>query len=184
MNYHFEYDYSYADTLSWGLEIRDIMLPQRQKTNLIFMALAIQFLLWLPLYFWLSGAEFSLVSTAAILFCGIIVTSHIYTAFIEPVLVRVFEGKASHTDLEKFTCKATVSDEGIQFQNRSNMTHYTWDAFHSMHDTEKNIIFIGDTLHAVIPAKCFSHFLEKDAFVRACEKRMPAYLSDGPEAFD
>ena len=184
MFYSLEYDYTYADSLSWGLEIRDIMLPQRQKIGLAFSALGIQFLIWFSVYFWLERAYLSIIASAAILFCAIIAIGHFYMAVIEPVLVRLYEGKAAHTDAEKFTCKAEISESGIKFKNRNNETQYTWDAFHSIHDTEKNIIFIGDTLHAVIPAHCFSHFLEKDAFVRECEKRIPAYLSDGPEAFD
>jgi hypothetical protein len=184
MYYSFEYDYTYADSLSWGLEIRDIMLPQRQKAGLAVTALAIQFLMWFSVYFWLQRAEFSIVGSAGTLFCAFLVVGHLYMTIIEPVLVRIYEGKAAHTDAEKFTCKAEISEEGIKFKNRNNETQYTWDAFHSVHDTEKTIIFIGDTLHAVIPAHCFSHFLEKDAFVRECENRMPAYRPDGPEAFD
>ena len=184
MYYYFEYDYSRADTLDWGLEIQNIVLTEGQKATGVVMALIFQFLLWFPIYLFLSGAEFTKFGSAAILFCGFFVTSNIFTAFVDPILVRVFHGKAKHLEPKKFSSEAAVTDKGIEFKSRGQDIQYKWEAFHSVHDTEKNIIFIGDTLHAVIPAKCFSHFLEKDAFVRECKKRMPAYLSEGPEAFD
>jgi len=184
MYYSFVYDFTRADTLSWGLEIQNIVLAKEQKTKFVFAAIAIQFLLWFPIYLWLSQAKLSTFGTAAIMFCGLIVSANIYNAFIEPILVRIYQGKAEHLTTDNFAGEAIISDEGIRMKSRAQDIHYKWDGFHSVHDTENNIIFIGDTLHAVIPSKCFAHFLEKDAFVRECEKRIPAYRADGPEAFD
>ncbi|MDB2439957.1 YcxB family protein, partial [Hellea sp.] len=150
----------------------------------VFTAAAIQFLMWLPFCLVVLKSEMSPFGTAGILFCGLILTGFLYTTFLESFLIRFFQGRNKHTKDEVFTSVAEITDEGISYTDRGRRINYQWDAFHAVYDTEKNIIFIGDTLHAVIPAKCFNHFLEKDAFVRECQKRMPAYLSDGPDAFD
>lgn len=184
MYYHFEYDYSYADSMSWGLEIRNLMQSKGQTQLHIWVACVIQFLMWFPVCAMVFKADYSTLGSGIVLFCGFVIVGYLYSTFLENLVVRLFEGKNKHVSAEVFTSIAEITDEGISYTDRGRKINYQWDAFHAVHDTEKNIIFIGDTLHAVIPTKCFNHFLEKDAFVRECQKRMPAYISEGPDAFD
>ena len=184
MYYNFEYDYSYADTVSWGVEIGQLISPEKQKLLITIVALGLMFLIWVPLYYLLGKMELNSFVKIPLLFASFYLAITLFTAFIEPIMVKIIDGRATHIDTQQFSCVAEITDAGVKFKDRAKETQYDWEAFHSVHDIEKNIIFIGDTLHAVLPAKCFSGFLEKDAFVRECKKRMPAYLSEGPEAFD
>lgn len=184
MYYYLEYNYTYADTVSWGVEINQLISPEKQKLLVSVIALLLMFLLWLPFYYLLNRMDLSPFAKGPILFSSFYLAITLFTAFLEPIMIKIIDGRATHTDIQQYNCAAEITDTGIKFKDRAKETQYDWEAFHSVHDTEKSIIFIGDTLHAVIPAKCFSHFLEKDAFVRECKKYMPAYRSDGPEAFD
>ena len=185
MYYRFEYDYSYADSLSWGIEIREILVPSQYKTWLIVVAVGIQFCLWATFYLLLKKIDISTFTMMVLLFCGFVGVSQFYVSSIEPVLVRFFEGRTNHTGEDVFSAIAEISEDGIYFKNPGREVKYAWEAFYSVHDTERNIIFIGDTLHAVIPASCFDGFLEKDAFVRECIKKIPACSAKhGPDVFD
>lgn len=179
MNYRFENAYSYADVQKWGIEIRNILYPTDLFSGLVMTAYAVQFLLWLPVFLLIAPLEYNLWGKALVLYITIIAITRFYESFIFPQLVSFFNRRQVDSLPNQFQSVIEVDDTGIRTTDRGRIISFTWDAFHAVIDKESKVIFISDTVHCVIPAKCFPGFLEKDAFVRECNKKIEALTPQG-----
>lgn len=179
MNYRFENTYSYADFLKWGIDIRNILNPNSLFSGFVMTAYAIQFFLWLPVFLIVAPMKFSLIGKALILFGVILLIACFYENFIFPKLRSYFDRRNRDSLPNKFESVIEVDETGIRTKDRGRVTDFTWDAFHGVVDIESKVILLSDTIHCVIPAKCFPGFLEKDAFVRECNQRIDSLTSEG-----
>ncbi|WP_427451464.1 hypothetical protein [Litorimonas sp. WD9-15] len=179
MNYRFENTYTYADFVSWGLEVRNILNSAGSGPQLIWAAYVVQFCLWAPISYFLLTLDIPFALQTILLFGALVLAGRFYETFIFSKLSAHLDRKSGNELPQKFSSIIEVDDTGIKVSDRAREISYSWDAFYAVRDTEKNVIFISDTIHCVIPAGCFPGFLEKDAFVRACSMKVEATTPQG-----
>lgn len=184
MDYSFKNSYSYADSQAWGVEIRNILTPVRMRQSHALCALLIQGLIWVGVYLLLNETDFSPIIKASLAFFALILISRFYEGYLMEWMVRLFDKTDDDSRPEKFESLIHVDDDGITSKQQGQTVYHDWSNIYAVHDTEKTVILISDTLHPVIPAKCFKSVYEKDAFVRACQQRIPGYHFETPEVFD
>lgn len=179
MNYRFENIYTYAEFQKWGIDIRNILAPNQLLSGFIMSAYTVQFFLWLPVFLLIAPLDISIFSKAISLYFAILVVTYIYENFVFPRLASFYDRRRIETLPNKFESVIEVDDMGIVTQDKGRETRFTWEAFHGVVDKETKVIFISDTIHCVIPARCFAGFLEKDAFVRACREKISGRTEQG-----
>jgi len=179
MNYRFENDYTYAEYKKWGLEIARILSSSGSRSQFISLALAIQFGIWGSISYYVLPLEVSFLVKSAILFSSFIGVGYFYESLIYPRLSAFLERGGENSLPDRFSSVIEVDELGIRTIERGREITFSWDVFHTVRDTTQNVIFIADTIHCVIPAKCFPGFLEKDAFVRECVDKIHGSTEQG-----
>jgi len=179
MNYRFENTYTYADSQKWGVEIHNLLHPYSRFSGFALTAYLIQLSMWLPVFLFVMTFKVDLFGKALTIFAAFFFISWFYEANIFPHLSSYFNRRHRDELPNKFESVIEVDETGIRTRDRGRVTSFTWDAFHSVIDKESKVIFISDMIHCVIPAKCFPGFLEKDAFVRECNKKIQSLTSQG-----
>lgn len=183
MNYRFINRYSYADAQVWGVEIRNVLCSPQQRNLHVLVAVAIQGVIWVGCYLLLEKTGLSPLSKAMLGFFALLLVSHFYENYVMEFVVRYLDTPEDDVRPEEFESVIDVTDDGITSTQDGQTVFHAWSKIYAVHDTEKNVLLISDTLHPVIPAKCFASFLEKDAFVRACQQKIPGYERVAADVF-
>lgn len=179
MNYHFENIYTHADRVKWNIEVSETRGEQSMSIMPALIVVIVQFMLWTPLFYFLSLYEVPFAVMAVILFVAFMVIGGFYDSLIMPRVAAVFDKGVKTQKSDKFSAIIHINDEEIRVREQEHEIIFRWDSIRDVKDTEKSVILMTETGHCLVPARCFPGFLEKDAFVRECLEKISGRTEQG-----
>lgn len=179
MNYRFENSYTQAESVKWRLQAADNMNANSTSLMPAFIVFIVQFCLWAPILFFLSKYEMPFLLMAILLFISFVAIEILYDSLIMPHVAAYFDKKSRPHAAEKSHVIIDINDEEIRTKEGEQEIIFKWTGIRSIEDNEKTVFLLTETGYCAIPARCFSGFLAKDAFVRTCREKIAGRTEQG-----
>lgn len=179
MNYRFENTYTRAEGIKWQMQARSELGMGAMSLTSSCLVFIIQFCLWAPVLYVSSKLALPFALEAFLLFVSFYLIGVFYDAMILPHVSARFDRNNEPNDGEKSQAIIDIDEEEIRTRENDREVIFKWSAIQSVTDNEKTVFLLTGSGYCAIPARCFSGFLEKDAFVRACQDRISGYTDQG-----
>ena len=116
---------------------------------------------------------------AALLFVSFVVIGMLYDSLILPHVTAYFDKEAGAKKSDKSCAIIEIDDEQIRTRENDQEIIFKWAGIRSVEDNESTVFLLTETGYCLIPSRCFSGFLAKDAFVRACREKISGQTEQG-----
>lgn len=179
MKYRFENIYTQADLVKWRIHAADNLNSDSMSLMPAFIVFIVQFCLWAPILYVLSKLDIPFLMLATLLFVSFVVIGVLYDSLIMPHVAAYFDKKSKPSASEKSHAIIDIDDEEIRTREGEQEVIFKWTGIRSVEDNEKTVFLLTGSRYCLIPARCFSGFLEKDAFVRACREKIAGLTEQG-----
>jgi len=179
MNYRFENTYTQAESVKWSIQAGSMLNNGQESNAAALLVFPIQFILWVPIFYFLYINAVPFHLTAPISFFSFVAIGIIYDLVIMPHVVSKFSKPAREEGNTKFEAIIHVDNDGVRTIDDSQEIIFKWAAIRDIEDTETTVFLLTKAGYCAIPARCFEGFLEKDAFVRACVEKITGKTEQG-----
>ena len=181
MNYRFENTYTQSELVKWHAQATSLLTDSQSTMSLTSSTVVIfvQFCLWAPIFYLLYSISVPLVWMAPILFLSYVAIGIFYDAVLMPHVAAMFDKEAREARSVKFESVIEVDEDAVRSFDGGQEITFKWGSILDIHDSASSVIFLTEKGYCLIPARCFSGFLAKDAFVRDCVEKIKGRTEQG-----